>query len=380
MMAGILIVYIRVLISWKITCVIFNLGGTRASVAFFDAFYVELGTILPAQRAFVRVEKAGTHVSNFDWRRPTVWSTPEYQIQTVSQSAKDAGRFLRQFFLQVASPNCILRGIVEPRGPSFFDTLVEDNLRARYVQDIRTFEYSARVEELAGFFRDQRWMHMHQVLRGLDINYHELGHRGLEASLVILEAEGFSREESLREVGLRRRGGALASLELQGFTGEGGARSASSELGHRGRGGALASHELQGFTGEGGARSASLELGHCGGEAYSAIYRTSGNCIVEGCKKAIKSGEFCKQHRPLKPIVEKSDKCRSCGRVMGVNERVTAGTCQACYCKPEVRDARKKTTAAKKEARGKCSTPGCNRVNDKGRDKCYTCLNPSKSN
>ena len=248
------------------------------------------------------------------------------------------------------------------------------------MQDIRTFEFSARVEELAGFFRDQRWMHMHQVLRGLDINYHELGHRGLEASLVILEAEGFSREESLREVGLRRRGGALASLELQGFTGEGGARSASSELGHRGRGGALASHELQGFTGEGGARSASLELGHCGGEAYSAIYRTSGNCIVEGCKKAIKSGEFCKQHRPLKPIVEKSDKCRSCGRVMGVNERVTAGTCQACYCKPEVRDARKKTTAAKKEARGKCSTPGCNRVNDKGRDKCYTCLNPSKSN
>ena len=71
-------------ISWKITCVIFNLGGTRASVASFDAFDVELGTLLPTQRAFVRVEKAGTHVSNFDWRRPNVWSTPEYQIQTVS--------------------------------------------------------------------------------------------------------------------------------------------------------------------------------------------------------------------------------------------------------------------------------------------------------
>jgi hypothetical protein len=239
MMAGILIVYIRVIISWGITCVIFNLGGTRASVAFFDAFDVELGTLSRAQRAFVRVEKAGTHVSNFDWRRPTVWSTPEYQIQTVSQSAKDTGRFLRRFFLQVASPNCILRGIVEPRGPSFFDTLVEDNLRARYVQDIRTFEYSARVEELAGFFRDQRWMHMHDVLRSQGITF---------------------------------EGGALASLEAQGFTGEDGTLTASTELGHRSRGGALASLEAQGFTGEDRTASASTELGRRGGDAYSTIY------------------------------------------------------------------------------------------------------------
>ena len=69
MMAGILIVYIRVIISWGITCVIFNLGGTRrASVVFFNALDMELGTLSPAHRAFVRVEKAGTHVSNFDWR------------------------------------------------------------------------------------------------------------------------------------------------------------------------------------------------------------------------------------------------------------------------------------------------------------------------
>jgi len=65
MMAGILIVYIRVIISWEITCVIFNLGGMSASIAFFDALDVELGTLSPAHRAFVRVEKAGTHVSNF---------------------------------------------------------------------------------------------------------------------------------------------------------------------------------------------------------------------------------------------------------------------------------------------------------------------------
>jgi hypothetical protein len=322
----------------------------------------------------VRVEKAGTHVSNFDWRRPTVWSTPEYQIRTVSQSVKDTGRFLRRFFLQVASPNCILRGIVEPRGPSFFDTLVEDILRARYVQDISTFEYSARVEELAGFFRDQRWMHMHQVLRLQGIT---LGRRGGEASIeaivAILEAEGFTRIEGLRALGHQLRGGSLASLEAQGFTGEGGTASASTELGHRGRGGSLASLEAQGFTGEGGARSASWELGHRGGEARSGIYRTSGNCIVEGCNKAINSGEFCKQHQPIKPIVEKSDKCRSCGRVIGVNERVRGGVCNSCYSKPEARDVRKKTKAATNAARGTCNTPGCKRVNDKGRDKCKKC-------
>ncbi len=44
MMAGILIVYIRVIISWEITCVIFNLGKMRASVALFDALDVTLGT------------------------------------------------------------------------------------------------------------------------------------------------------------------------------------------------------------------------------------------------------------------------------------------------------------------------------------------------
>ena len=80
MMAGILIVYIRVLISWNITCAISNLGGTGASKAFFDAMHMELGFLTPEYRAFVHVEMAGTHVSNFDWRRSNVWSTPEDQI------------------------------------------------------------------------------------------------------------------------------------------------------------------------------------------------------------------------------------------------------------------------------------------------------------
>ena len=98
MMAGILIVYIRVIISWENTCVIFNLGGTRASLAFFDALDEELGTLSPAHRAFVRVEKAGTYVSNFDWRRTNVWSKSEDQIQSVSQSVKQTGLFLDDSF------------------------------------------------------------------------------------------------------------------------------------------------------------------------------------------------------------------------------------------------------------------------------------------
>jgi hypothetical protein len=278
MIAVIFIVYIRLLISWEITCVFFNLGGTRASVAFFDALDVELGTLSTAHRVLVRVEKAVTHVSNLDWRRSNVWSTSEDQIRTVSKSVKKTGHFVRRFFLDVASPNCILRGIVEPCAPSFFDTLVEDNLRARYVQNIRSMEYSARVEELAGFFRDQRWKHMHDVLRGQGITFEELGHRGIEAALAILEAQGFSREEASSELGHRRRRGALASLEAQGFTGDSRTRSASTELGHRGRGGAPASIEAQGFTEEGGVRSASTELSRRGGEAKSAIFRTSGDC------------------------------------------------------------------------------------------------------
>ncbi len=52
------------------------------------------------------MEKAGTHVSNLDWRRPNVWSTSEIQIQTVSQSVKETGLFFRRFFLEVAIPRC----------------------------------------------------------------------------------------------------------------------------------------------------------------------------------------------------------------------------------------------------------------------------------
>jgi hypothetical protein len=79
-MAGILIVYICVIISCKTTCVTFNLGSTSASKASFDAIHVELGTLSSAERTFVRVEKAGTHASNLDWRRPEAWSIPEVQL------------------------------------------------------------------------------------------------------------------------------------------------------------------------------------------------------------------------------------------------------------------------------------------------------------
>ncbi len=83
-MASILIIYLRVIISWEISSVIFNLGGTRASVSFFDAFDEMLDTLSLADKKFVRVKKDGTHVSNFDWRRSEVWKKPEDQIKAVS--------------------------------------------------------------------------------------------------------------------------------------------------------------------------------------------------------------------------------------------------------------------------------------------------------
>jgi hypothetical protein len=270
---------------------------------------------------------------------------------------------------------------VEPRRSSFFDTLVEDNLRARYVQDIRTFEYSARVEELAGFFRDQRWMHMHAVLRSKGITSTEFARRGgersVEAALAILAEDGFSREEALRAIGKRLRKGALGSLERQGFTGEGGTRSASTELAHRGLGGALASLERQGFTGEDGTASASTELSRRGGDAYSAIYRRSGDCSRPGCTYAIARGDLCIHHQPKK--TKKIDNCKDCGRVFDAKVKVRGGVCYPCYKKPETTAARKKAGAAKKEDRKTCSTPGCSRITDRGTDKCYTCKYPSKS-
>ena len=180
-----------------------------------------------------------------------------FHLRTVSQSVKGTVFF-----------RCILHGFAEPRAPSFSGTLIQDNLRARYVQDICSFEYSVRLVELGGFFRDQRWRHIHDVIRSQGITFHELGHQGLEASLAILKAEGITRREALREIGLRRQRGALASLKALGFTGEG---------------------------------AASFELSRRGGEARSAIYRESGNCIYPGCTYAIHSGEFCvKHHQPIK--------------------------------------------------------------------------------
>ena len=190
--------------------------------------------------------------------------------------------------------------------------------------------------------------------------------------------------KSLRDSGMATVGrrGALASIERQGFTGEDGIRSASTELGHRGRGGALASIKRQGFTGEDGTRSASTEFARRGGvvkwgdSCKARINMKSGSCIYPGCPYSISSGKFCKNHQPQKPIVEKSDKCKDCGRVFVAKERVRGGVCNSCYQKPETVAIRKKAMAAKKDTLGTCSTPGCNRVNERGRGKCCACLYP----
>ena len=212
---------------------------------------------------------------------------------------------------------------------------------------------------------------MHDVLRGQGITFQELGHQGHEAALDSLKAQGFTGEGAASsELGHRGIEAALAILEEEGFT----RKEALREIGLRRCRGALASLEAQGFTGEG---AASSELARRGGEACSAIYRKSGNCAYPGCTFAISSGEFCGKHNPPKP--EKSDKCRVCERVLRVNEKkVVGGVCNPCYQKPEATAARKKATAEKKTARETCSTPGCNGVNDRGRNKCYTCLYPNK--
>ena len=60
-------------------------------------------------------------------------------------------------------------------------------------------------------------------------------------------------------------------------------------------------------------------------------------------------------------------------------KKIVGGVCNLCYEKPEAKATCNEATAEKKTARGTCSTPGCNGINDRGRDECYTCLNPNKS-
>jgi hypothetical protein len=250
------------------------------------------------------------------------------------------------------------------------------------VQDIRTFEYSARVEELAGFFRDQRWMHMHDVLRSQGITFQELGHRGREAAIASLERQGYTGDEDgavSASTEFARRGGEasieanVAILAEEGFSREEALRA----IGKRLRKGALASLERQGFTGEDGTASASTELGRRGGDAYSAIYRRSGNCSRPGCTYGIERGDLCKHHQPKK--TKKIDNCKDCGRVFVAKERVRGGVCNSCYQKPETVVIRKKATEAKKDTRRTCSTPGCPRITHRGTDKCRPCTYPGKS-
>jgi len=106
---------------------------------------------------------------------------------------------------------------------------------------------------------------------------------------------------------------------------------------------------------------------------YAENRRKSGTCkFLGGCNKAVMSGELCIDHQPIK--AEKSDKCRSCGRALGVEVKVTGGVCNPCYCKPEATAARKKSNGGKESCRGVCSTTSCTGINHRGREKCKRCL------
>ena len=48
---------------------------------------------------------------------------------------------------------------------------------------------------------------------------------------------------------------------------------------------------------------------------YRANLKKAGTCkFLGGCNKAIRSGELCIDHQPIK--AEKSDGCGSCGKVI----------------------------------------------------------------
>ena len=101
-----------------------------------------------------------------------------------------------------------------------------------------------------------------------------------------------------------------------------------------------------------------------------AKYLAPANYLVGAILQLNQVG-FAKNHQPIK--AEKSDRCGSCGRVLGVEMKVIGGVCNPCYNKPEATAAHKKAMAEKKAARGVCSIPGCTDIKDKERDKRIRC-------
>ena len=182
---------------------------------------------------------------------------------------------------------------------------------------------------------------------------------GYDGALDSLVAQGFMGEEASSMFGRQGYDGALDSLVAQRFTGE----EAPSEKGHRACQGAVNNLINEGVD----SRSALSELGICG----AADRRKSSTCKYTGCTRAMHSGDFCKHHRPIK--AEKSDRCKSCRQVLGVEVKVMGGVCKLCYRMPEATTACKKAMPEKKAAQGECSTPGCKCTRFNGRDICQTC-------
>jgi hypothetical protein len=83
---------------------------------------------------------------------------------------------------------------------------------------------------------------------------------------------------------------------------------------------------------------------------HQANHRKAANCkCLEGCNRAICSGEICNIHQPIKPKKpEKSDKCGSCGRELVVKMKVILGVCNPCYNKPETVERTKKRRQKRK--------------------------------
>ena len=144
--------------------------------------------------------------------------------------------FFSRFFREVVIPNCRSRGIEKPHAPSFFELLVEDSMRARFMQNTSSLKYEDkdRLEELGDFYfyRNQCWRHMHNVLRSQGITFQELGHQCCNGVLASLEVQGFTGEGvASLEQGHQRCSGALDSLE--GGDSIFGARTSKTQWGRR---------------------------------------------------------------------------------------------------------------------------------------------------
>jgi hypothetical protein len=111
-----------------------------------------------------------------------------------------------------------MRGIGVPRKISFFEKLVSDDCRARYMQDLQSNEGRSKFYLHAEFYRLQQYNHMVDSIvasTGLsrDEAAKELSRRGHDVAVDrIVALTGLLRDEATKELGRRSHDGAVVSI------------------------------------------------------------------------------------------------------------------------------------------------------------------------